>query len=113
MKKTITGLAWQFLPPCLHTWPAREPVEASTVTVFGFGLGVVLRWEGFECPVVGCGFDGGHVFAEGVPMDVMRAGAGHQFVGHVVDGHGVLVVCRVLVALVGDFDQSQGHRRQR
>ena len=33
---------------------------------------VILRWEGVECPVVGCGFDGGHVFAEGVAVDVVR-----------------------------------------
>ena len=37
----------------------------------------------------------------------MRAGAGHQFLGHVVDGNGVLVLCGVLVALVGDADESE------
>jgi hypothetical protein len=41
-------------------------------------------------------------------VDVVRAGAGHQFVRHVVDGDHVLVVCRVLVALVGDVDESGG-----
>lgn len=30
--------------------------------------------------------------AVGVAMDVMRTGAGHQFVGHVIDGDNVLVV---------------------
>ncbi len=64
---------------------------------------LVPRGESVKRPVVDCVFDGGHVFAEGVPVDVMRAGAGHQFVGHVVDGDGVLVLCGVLVALVGDF----------
>ncbi len=38
----------------------------------------------------------------------MRTGAGHQFTSHVVDGDGVLVVCGVLVALGGDFDESGG-----
>jgi hypothetical protein len=41
-------------------------------------------------------------------VDVVRARAGHQFLGHVVDGDCVLVVCGVLVALVGDFDHSVG-----
>ncbi|WP_458208857.1 hypothetical protein [Haladaptatus sp. NG-SE-30] len=38
----------------------------------------------------------------------MRARAGQQFLGHVVDGDGVLVGCGVLVALVGDFNESGG-----
>ena len=48
------------------------------------------------------------MLAEGVAVDVVRARAGHQFLGYVVDGDGVLVVCGVLVALVGDFDESGG-----
>jgi hypothetical protein len=43
------------------------------------------------------------MFAEGVPVNVMRARAGHLFVGHIDDRDGVLVVCGFLVALVGDF----------
>ena len=69
---------------------------------------LVVRREGVERPVVGCVFDGGHVFTEGVPVDVMRARAGHQFFSHIVDGDSVLVVCGILVALVGDFDESGG-----
>ncbi len=64
---------------------------------------LVLRWECVEHPVIRRVFDGGHMFAKGVAVDVMRARAGHQFLGHVVDGEGVLVGCGVLVALVGDF----------
>ncbi|ODR79750.1 hypothetical protein BG842_07985 [Haladaptatus sp. W1] len=48
------------------------------------------------------------MFAEGVAVDVVRAGASHQVVGHVVDGDHVLMVCRVLVALGGDVDESRG-----
>ncbi len=48
------------------------------------------------------------MLAVGVAMDVMRAGTGHQFLGHVVDGDHVLVVCGVLVALIGDVDESGG-----
>ena len=68
---------------------------------------LVVRWECVKRPVVGCMFDGGHVFAEGVAVDVMRARAGHQFLSHVVDGDNVLVICRVLVALGGDADESE------
>ena len=63
----------------------------------------VLGGEGVERPVARRGFDGSHVFAEDIAVDVMRAGAGNQFVGHVVDGNCVLVGCGVVVALVGDF----------
>jgi hypothetical protein len=48
------------------------------------------------------------MFAVGVSVDVVQTGAGHQFVRHVVDGDHVLVVCRALVALVGDVDKSEG-----
>ena len=98
-------LVRQFFTTRSHAWPAREITEAVTVAVFGFGL-VVFGRESVERPVVGCVFDGGHVLAECVSVDVVRARAGHQFVSHVVDGDGVLVVCRVLVALVGDLDHS-------
>ena len=69
---------------------------------------VVLGGESVERPVVGCVLDGGHVFTECVAVDVVRAGTGHQVFSHVVDGNGVLVGCRVLVALVGDVDESGG-----
>ncbi|WP_231190104.1 hypothetical protein [Haladaptatus sp. DYF46] len=69
---------------------------------------LILRREGVGRPVVGCVFDGGHVFADSVAVDVVRARTGHQFAGHVVDGDGVLVVFRVLVALVGAFNESGG-----
>ncbi|KZN22531.1 hypothetical protein A4G99_18850 [Haladaptatus sp. R4] len=46
------------------------------------------------------------MFADGVPVDVMRARAGHQFLGHVVDGDGVLVGCGLVVAFVGDSEES-------
>jgi hypothetical protein len=45
------------------------------------------------------------MLAECVAVDVVRARAGHQFLGYVVDGDSVLVVCGVLVALVGDGDE--------
>jgi hypothetical protein len=38
----------------------------------------------------------------------MRTRAGQQFVGHVVDGDGVVVGCGLVVALVGDVDESGG-----
>jgi hypothetical protein len=63
--------------------------------------------EGKSEPVH-CVLDGSQVFAEGISMDVVRARAGHQFLGHVVDGDCVLVVCGLVVALVGDFDESRG-----
>ncbi|MCO8256542.1 hypothetical protein NKF26_22245 [Haladaptatus sp. AB618] len=88
--------------------PAREATEAVTVALCRFSVVFVLRWEGLECPAVGCIFDGGYVFAKGVPVNVVRARTGHQFVGHIVAGGGVLVGCGVLVALVGDFDESGG-----
>ena len=64
--------------------------------------------ECVERPVVDCVFDCGHVFAEHVAVDVMRTGAGHQVLGHVVDGDGVLMGCGVLVTLVGDVNESKG-----
>ncbi len=69
---------------------------------------VVLRWEGVERPVVGCVFDGGHVFAEGAAVDVIGARTGHQVFGHVVEGDCVLVGSGVVVAPIGDFDESGG-----
>ena len=68
---------------------------------------IVFGGEELKRPVVGCGFDGGHVFADGVAVAVVRVGAGHQFVRHVVDGDGVLVVCGLVVALGGDADESR------
>ncbi len=100
-------LVRQFFPSCSHARPAREATEALTVTVCWFGIVFVLGGERIERPV-SCVFDGGHVFAEGVAMDVVRTRTGHQFLGHVVDEDCVLVVCGVLVALVGDFDKSGG-----
>ncbi|WP_217694346.1 hypothetical protein, partial [Haladaptatus litoreus] len=49
-----------------------------------------------------------HVFAEGVAVNMVWARAGHQVLGHVVDGDSVLVVCGILVALIGDFCESGG-----
>jgi hypothetical protein len=82
----------QFRSSRSHAWPAREAIETVIVAVFGFGIVVVLRREGVECSLFGCGFDDDHVFAKGVPVDVVGACAGHQVLGHVVDGDGVLVV---------------------
>ncbi|EFW91136.1 hypothetical protein ZOD2009_16141 [Haladaptatus paucihalophilus DX253] len=48
------------------------------------------------------------MLAEGVPVDVMRARAGHQFLSHVVDGNHVLVGFGLIVALVGDSEESGG-----
>jgi hypothetical protein len=67
---------------------------------------LVFRWERRQSVVVRRGFDGGHVLAEGASVNVVRAGAGHQFVSHVVDGDSVLVGCGILVALIGDLDES-------
>jgi hypothetical protein len=39
---------------------------------------------------------------------VVRTRTSHQVLGHVVDGNAVLVGCGVLVALVGDVDESGG-----
>ena len=69
---------------------------------------LVLRRERLERPVVSRGCDGGHVFAKGVPVDVVRARTSHQFLDYVVDGDSVLVGCGVLVALVGDANESGG-----
>ena len=73
-------LVRQFCPFRSHAWPARETTEAVTVTVVGFDIVVVLGRERVECAVVGCVFDGGHVLAVGVPLDVVWARAGHQFI---------------------------------
>ena len=37
----------------------------------------------------------------------MRTRAGYQFLGYVVDGDCVLVLCGILVALVSDVDESE------
>jgi hypothetical protein len=107
-KRLKQWLVRQFLSSRSRARPARDVTEAVTVAVFEFGIVFVLGLEGVKRPVVDCVFDGDHVLAERVPMDVVRARAGHQFVSHVVDGHDVLVVCRVLVALVGYFDEPGG-----
>ncbi len=100
--KNAEAVVRQFLLSRSHARPAREITEAVAVTIVWFDIVLVLRRERIECPVVGCVFDGGHVLAEGVAVDVVRTRAGHQFVSHVVDGDCVLVGCGVLVALVGD-----------
>ncbi len=92
----------------MHARPAWEPTEAIAVTVFWFGIVFDLGGEGVKCSVIGYIFDGGHVCAVGVSVDVMRTRTGHQFFSHVVDGDGILVGCRALVALVGDVDESGG-----
>ncbi|ODR79860.1 hypothetical protein BG842_04940 [Haladaptatus sp. W1] len=48
------------------------------------------------------------MLAEGVPMDVVRAHAGHQFFRDVIDGNSVLVGCGLVVALVADVNESGG-----
>ena len=50
------------------------------------------------------------MFADSIAVDVMRTRTGHQFLGYVVDGDDVLVVCGVLVALVSGIDESGGMR---
>ncbi|WP_264783183.1 hypothetical protein [Haladaptatus sp. T7] len=107
-KTSERRLIQQLLATRTNAWPTREVVEAVAVTVLWFRVIVVLRREGIECAVVGCVVDGGHVFADGVPVDVMRTGTRHQLVGHVVDGDCVLMLFGVLVALVGDFNESRG-----
>ena len=98
----------QFLPSRSHAWPARESVKAVAVAVFGFGIVFVLGGECVERPVVGCVFDGGHVLAECVAVDVVRASVCHRVTGHVVDGDGVLVGFGLVVALVDDFTEYEG-----
>ncbi|KZN22529.1 hypothetical protein A4G99_18840 [Haladaptatus sp. R4] len=48
------------------------------------------------------------MFAAEIAVDVVRARTGHQFLGHVVDGDCVLVVYRLVMALVGDSEESRG-----
>lgn len=50
-----------------------------------------LRWECVKRPVISCGFNGSHVFADGVAVNVVRAGAGHQFLGYIVGANNLLV----------------------
>ncbi|SIR62658.1 hypothetical protein SAMN05421858_2980 [Haladaptatus litoreus] len=64
--------------------------ETVTVAVVWFSIVFALGGECVECPMVSCGFDGGHVFAEGVAVNMVWARAGHQVLGHVVDGDSVL-----------------------
>jgi hypothetical protein len=64
---------------------------------------VSLR-ECFKHPVAGCVLDGSKVLAKRASVNVVWAGARHQFVGHVVDGDGVLVVCERLMDSVSDLD---------
>ena len=103
----VLELVRQFRSPCPHARPARKATEAVAVVLCWFGIVFVVRWEGVEGSVVSCVFDGGHVFAESVAVDVMRTSAGHQVLCNVVNGDGVLVGCGVLVALVGDVDESE------
>ena len=98
-KRLNRWLVRQFLPPRSYAWPAREAIEAATVAVVWFGLVVVVRWERIERPVVDCSFDGGHVLAERITVDVMRACASHQFLGHIVEGE-LFGLCAVLCRLV-------------
>ena len=37
----------------------------------------IIQRERFERPIVGYVRNGGHVFAVGIVVDIMRAGAGH------------------------------------
>jgi hypothetical protein len=79
------GLVRQFFATRTNARPAREVVETLTIAIVWFGIVVVLRREGIERPIHRA-FDSGHVFAVGVPVNVVRTRASHQFVGHVVDG---------------------------
>ncbi|MFB9807891.1 hypothetical protein ACFFQF_23020 [Haladaptatus pallidirubidus] len=63
-----------------------ESRQTIAVIVFGFGILFVVLWrEGVERPVVSCVFDGSQMFAAGVPVNMERARAGHQFAGYIVD----------------------------
>ncbi len=53
--------------------------------------------EGLKRPVVRRGFDGGHVYAKGGSVNVVRACAGHQFVGHIVSINDVVVFSGSLI----------------
>jgi hypothetical protein len=72
--------------------------ETITVAVFGFDLVSVVRGEYIERPVIGCIFESGYMLAGDVAVNIVRAGAGHQVFGHVVDGD-----CMVLVDVIGAF----------
>ncbi len=76
------------LPGGFRTTVLTRPVGVIDVAVRVVAGGratemSVVRWECVERPVIGCVFDGGHMLAERVSVDVMRARAGHQVVGHV------------------------------
>ncbi len=107
-KKLKRGLVVQFRLSRLHARPAGEVIKAIAVTVFWFGIVFGLREESLERPIVSCGFDGSHVLTEGAPMDVVRARASHRIARHVIQRNNVLVLSGVLVALVGDVDESGG-----
>ncbi|ODR79246.1 hypothetical protein BG842_15640 [Haladaptatus sp. W1] len=68
----------------------------------------VLQPKYYKRAVVSRNLDSGHVFADSVAVDVVRADAGHQFVGHIVGGDCVLVVRGILVVLVSNVDESGG-----
>ncbi len=70
-------LVRQFLPSRLHARPARETIEAVTITVFWSGIAFILGWEGLKRLVVGCVFDCGHMLAGGIAVDVVRARTSH------------------------------------
>ncbi len=80
-------------------------IRATDTLVF---VVFVLGGEHLERAVISRVLDGGHVFAEGVAVDVMWAGTRHRGVSHVVDGDHVLVGFGILVTLVGDVDESGG-----
>jgi hypothetical protein len=90
----------------LHARPAREIIEVVTVAVFWFGIAFVLRWERRQRAVVRRAFDGSHVLAERAPVNMVRTGARHRVIGYVVQREDIVVLCGVLVALVGDVDES-------
>ena len=58
-------------------------------------------------PVVSCVLDGRYVVTECVAVDVVRARAGHR-VARYAERDDVLMLSAVLVAFVGDADESGG-----
>ena len=46
------------------------------------------------------------MFFQTIPMSMVWECVGHQFVRHIVDGHGIPVDYGRLVGLVGDFNES-------
>ncbi len=109
----LAAVGESVLPGGFRTTALTHPVGVIDIAVLVVARvratgTLVVRRERIERSIVDYVLNGSHVLAESVAVDVMRARAGHQFLGHVVDGNGVLVVFGVLVALVGDSEESGG-----